>query len=165
MNIFILDSDVNKCAQYHLVKHINKMQVELSQLLCAALHQNPELRPEIKQIPYKLTHANHPCTIFTRKSPVHYSYVAGLLYALNVEYQRRYNKTHLSFTKMYEAGLVTDVDYVLANNKFSEIVNDIPKCMPDEYKVESVIESYRNYYRLGKVHLHDWAPANKPDWI
>lgn len=37
--------------------------------------------------------------------------------------------------------------------------------MPEEYKVEhDPHESYKNYYKFGKVHLHEWK-KNKPDWI
>ena len=36
MNIFILDLDVAKCAEYHTNSHILKMAVETSQLLSTA---------------------------------------------------------------------------------------------------------------------------------
>ena len=34
MNIFILDNDIDKCAEYHLDKHIVKMPLESAQMLC-----------------------------------------------------------------------------------------------------------------------------------
>lgn len=37
MNIFILDNDIEKCAQYHVDKHVSKMILESSQLLCTAI--------------------------------------------------------------------------------------------------------------------------------
>ena len=36
MNIFILDKDIEKCAQYHCDKHLIKMILESAQLLCTA---------------------------------------------------------------------------------------------------------------------------------
>jgi hypothetical protein len=36
MNIFFLDKNVKKCAQYHVNTHVIKMRVELAQLLCTA---------------------------------------------------------------------------------------------------------------------------------
>ena len=36
MNIFILDENIEKCAQYHCDKHIIKMILESAQLLCTA---------------------------------------------------------------------------------------------------------------------------------
>jgi len=44
-------------------------------------------------------------------------------------------------------------------------LTQLPKCMPDEYKVDSVIQSYRNYYNGEKKHLFDWKNRNKPNWI
>ena len=36
MNIFILDEDIDKCAEYHVDKHVVKMILESAQLLCTA---------------------------------------------------------------------------------------------------------------------------------
>ena len=36
MNIFILDRDHTKCAEYHVNLHVTKMQIELAQLLSTA---------------------------------------------------------------------------------------------------------------------------------
>lgn len=168
MNIFILDTDIEKCAEYHVTKHIGKMQLELSQLLCTALHLNPILRNRIgidkDSIPYRKTHENHPCAVFTRKSLQSYTYVAGLLCALDKEYFARYNKRHLSFLKMQDAGVITTDMFEQAKQTNIELLG-APTCMPDEFKVDSVVDSYRNYYRLGKPHLHDWKNSSKPAWL
>ena len=37
MNLFILDNDLDKCAEYHIDKHVGKMQLEAAQLLSTAL--------------------------------------------------------------------------------------------------------------------------------
>ena len=34
MNIFVLDTDIDKCAEYHVDKHIVKMPLEAAQMLC-----------------------------------------------------------------------------------------------------------------------------------
>ncbi|WP_231579463.1 hypothetical protein [Photobacterium iliopiscarium] len=39
MNIFILDHDIEKCAQYHCDQHVVKMILESVQLLCTALNK------------------------------------------------------------------------------------------------------------------------------
>jgi hypothetical protein len=39
------------------------------------------------------------------------------------------------------------------------------KAMPDEYKVECVVESYRNYYIGEKSDLAVWKNRKKPDWF
>ncbi|MEK9894850.1 MAG: hypothetical protein VW518_00305, partial [Burkholderiaceae bacterium] len=37
MNIFVLDKDLDKCAEYHVDKHIVKMPLEVAQILCTAI--------------------------------------------------------------------------------------------------------------------------------
>ena len=37
MNLFFLDNDLDKCAEYHVDKHIVKMPLEAAQLLCTAM--------------------------------------------------------------------------------------------------------------------------------
>jgi hypothetical protein len=37
--------------------------------------------------------------------------------------------------------------------------------MPDEYKVKSVVESYRNYYMGAKSGLAVWKNREKPEWF
>jgi hypothetical protein len=36
--------------------------------------------------------------------------------------------------------------------------------MPDEYKRATPVQSYREYYKEGKKHLHSWK-RNHPPWI
>jgi hypothetical protein len=37
--------------------------------------------------------------------------------------------------------------------------------MPEEYKVEDVVESYRNYYRGAKRDFATWKMRNVPEWF
>jgi hypothetical protein len=37
--------------------------------------------------------------------------------------------------------------------------------MPDEYKVKSVVESYRNYYMGAKSGFAVWKNREKPSWF
>jgi hypothetical protein len=37
--------------------------------------------------------------------------------------------------------------------------------MPDEFKVADRVESYRNYYRTAKQHLHNWTNRGTPAWL
>lgn len=61
MNIFYLDKDPKLCAQYHCDKHVVKMILESAQLLCTAV--NEAAGKEVA--PYKSTHVNHPCSIWS----------------------------------------------------------------------------------------------------
>ena len=61
MNIFYLDKDIFKCAEYHCDKHVVKMCTEYAQLL-----GNINIYPGNTYAPYKLTHKNHPCAVWVR---------------------------------------------------------------------------------------------------
>ncbi|SER70381.1 hypothetical protein SAMN05421690_10568 [Nitrosomonas sp. Nm51] len=44
MNIFVLDLDIKKCAQYDCDQHVSKMILESAQLLCTALKKGSKRR-------------------------------------------------------------------------------------------------------------------------
>lgn len=163
MNIFILDNDIEKCAQAHVDKHM-KMILEAAQLLCTAVN----FYAGKQATPYKSSHANHPCALWVRESSENFYYLTRLMYSLNNEYKHRYNKNcnHKSIDVIYD----NDV-YELAQAYYPLTSHDIgltpfALCMPDEYKVEgSAVQSYRNYYNGDKQHLFKWTNRNKPFWI
>ena len=80
MNIFILDRDPLKSAQYHCDKHM-KMILESAQMLSTVLGG-----------PYKPTHANHPCTLWVAKSRQNAMYLWTLAMGLNYEWRTRYGQ-------------------------------------------------------------------------
>ena len=90
MNIFALDQNPRKCAEYHNDKHVVKMILETAQLLCGT-HWI-----EGNQAPYKLSHKNHPSAIWTRECIENYSWLCELGIELSKEYTHRYNKKHKS---------------------------------------------------------------------
>ena len=98
MNIFYLDKCPNKAAKYQYNKHVVKMILESAQMLCTAHHVygNPD------DVPYKQAHLNHPSTVWVRENSLHYDWLYEHFVALSREYYKRYNKTHLSYTKCYE---------------------------------------------------------------
>ena len=159
MNIFFLDWDVNKCAQYHLDKHSTKMILEYSQILCGVHHMTDQVnRLSTDQIPYKLSHKNHPCSIWARESLSNYLYLCELGLELSNEYTYRYGKRHKS----------TEVIMWCVSNRPNipdKGFTEPPKAMPDEYKVKDVIESYRNYYRGAKSGFATWKNREIPEWF
>jgi len=163
MNIFFLDKDVRKCAQYHCDKHVVKMILETAQLLCGAHHVTAhdtahDTVHDTPQVPYKLSHKNHPCAIWSRESLTNYLVLCELGLELCYEYTYRYGRRH----KSQEV-----IEWCVTNklNICDKGLTTPPKAMPDEYKVESVIESYRNYYRGSKSKFATWKKREKPIWF
>ena len=155
MNIFVLDEDVKKCAEYHLDKHSTKMCVEYSQILCSVHHMtNSEL-----SIPYRLTHKNHPCSIWARECIENYIWLCDLGLELCKEYTHRYDKRHKS---------QNIIEWCIINKPNLPTYNKITPfalAMPEEYKCESAIESYRKNYIMDKAHIANWTKRKKPKWF
>ena len=153
MNIFILSTDPLQAAKWHCDKHVVKMILESFQVLCAVFHSQQI------EAPYKLTHKNHPCTKWVMESKENFEWVLALGKALCDEYTERYGKSHKSETV-----------YNWINEQKDKLVFEqkgltpFVLAMPDEYKGADPVESYRNYYRKGKAHLHNWK-QNKPSWL
>jgi hypothetical protein len=155
MNIFILDKDVKKCAQYHCDKHVVKMILETAQLLCGVHHVTAQVTD---QVPYKLSHKNHPCAIWTRESLSNYLFLCELGLALCDEYTHRYGKRHKSLQVILWC---INNRPNIPDKEFTEPA----KAMPEEYKVKSVVDSYRNYYRGAKSGFTTWKNRDIPKWF
>ena len=155
MNIFVLDKSPQQSAKWHCDRHVVKMILESAQLLCSVYH----LKHSIDDIPYKLTHKNHPCSIWARESKQNFQWLLDLSYALCREYTMRYGKIHKTQNVIIWCDIHKD-QLIFDKNDMTPF----PLAMPDTYKVDDPIQSYRNYYIHGKAHLHQWK-QNKPDWI
>ena len=164
MNIFFLDFDVKKCAEYHCDKHVVKMILETAQLLCSVHHvtdqERPSNRPSTDQVPYKLSHKNHPCAIWTRESLSNYLYLCELGLELCKEYTYRYDKIH----KCERVGLVRTL-LTLPKNIVRGPFQEPPPAMPDQYKTTSSIQSYMNYYKGSKKEFATWKRRKTPEWF
>lgn len=164
MNIFVLDYDPRKCAQMHCDKHVVKMILETAQLLCGVHHMAPQVphkyRTSSDQVPYKLSHKNHPCAIWARECYENYVWLCDLGIFLCEEYTYRYGKRHKS----------QDVIEWCMTNKPNLIDNgdltDFRLAMPDECKVPGkATESYRKYYIMYKKDFAKWTTRDVPSWF
>jgi hypothetical protein len=155
MNIFFLDENPTLSAQYHVDKHVVKMILETAQLLCSVHHVTDQVTD---QVPYKLSHKNHPCAVWARQSLSNYLYLCELGLELGKEYTYRYGKKHKS---------IEVIEWCIVNKpNIPDIGFTTPAmAMPDEYKVDSVVESYRNYYMGAKISLASWKNREKPFWF
>jgi hypothetical protein len=154
LNIFVLDEDVELAAQYHVDRHIVKMPLETAQMLCTTLH----LSGYSSEIPYRATHANHPCSIWTRKTISNYMWLVDFGLALCREYTHRYDKTH-------KCQSIIEWCHKNVPDLPSEGLTRFAEAMPDQYKKENPVYSYRNYYVDAKQHLFSWKKREEPWWI
>ena len=159
MNIFILSLITKLCAKYHCDKHVVKMILESAQLLCSA-HVFLDDTDNIVGIPiYKLAHKNHPCTIWTRECSGNYAWLYHLFCDLCKEYTYRYGKIHLCEIKLKKA-----LNFYPDNIKIGDIT-PFKLAMPDEYKKDDPVESYREYYIKKKKDICKWKYTDTPEWF
>ena len=141
MNIFYLHQDPVKAAEYQYNKHVVKMVLESAQILCTVHHK---YMGDDADVPYKSTHKNHPSTLWAGQSAQNYEWLYRHFVALCEEYEKRYDKEHLSYTKC------KDKVNILPGGMLETGLTDMPQCMPDEYKDDCSVEAYWNYYIHGK---------------
>ena len=162
MNIFHLSLSIKESVLFHVDKHVVKMRLEMAQLACSAHHvlgTNPSL------IPYKISHKNHPCSIWARESLDNYLYVVNMGLLLCDELEYRFG------TKEQKCKTVLEWLNINIPNIPSKGLTLPPRCMPNECKTnkkdtfEDVTQSYRNYYTQNKIHLHKWSKREKPYWL
>lgn len=151
MNIFILDYDIEKAAQYHCDKHVVKMCLEYAQLLSSVHHSLGT------PVQYKLTHKNHPCAVWARASMDNYEWLFVLAMELGAEYTYRYGKHHKSIDVIKQLP-IPELDH-LGLTTFTKCVRDELKEMPN------VVEAYREYYRTDKASFCTWKNRDIPEWF
>lgn len=161
MNIFYLHHDPRICARMHVSKHVIKMVLEVTQLLCSAWHMiDPD--HEMYEPVYKLTHKNHPSAIWTRASTANYEWLCQLGMELCKEYTYRYKKTHKCEQYIHDLYENTPP---LPDKPFTQPT----PAMPDTYKYKDSIEAYRSYYFFDKYRMHSWKgkynSREPPKWI
>ena len=188
MNIFVLSKDPQEAARFHCNKHVVKMILESSQMLCTShwMHLLEskgkkladfkrvrdaqqwlfENTPKEAQPPWKMSHVRHPCTIWTNKNISNYMWHLNLCESLLTEYTLRYKKNHKSevVAKWLRKNIPVNIE--------SEELTNFVVCMKDEYKIYQEdsrldpVASYRNYYLKDKVRFAKWEPrANIPSWF
>lgn len=156
MNIFVLDLNPKKCAQYHLNSHVVKMVLETSQILCGVHWMSEGGQYDI---PYKLSHKNHPCSIWARECIENYKWLCELGIELSKEYTLRYGKRHKSEDV---------IDWCISNPPKIHIngkMTPFALAMPDECKVGNPVESYRIYYMTEKRKIAVWKNREIPNWF
>lgn len=166
MNIFILDHDIKKSAQFHIDKHCVKMILEHCQMLCTAVHESELIfkKLNVLEVPYKKSHLNHPCSLWVRANFENFSWLVAYTSELHDEFKYRFGKSHKSYITLENCGIITNK--VIEYGRSNKIENLNPAIvMPKECITSNVVESYRNYYKLYKSHMFFWKNRPVPYWL
>jgi hypothetical protein len=165
MNLFILSLFQKEIAEFMMDKHVSKILLEAVQMLCSAKRiVDPD--DEINNRLYKIAHKNHPVTIWCRTSRANFIWTLDLIDELHKEWKYRYGHSETKIHKSYSMAMVLR-ENIPSEEKFIEKKQTpFALAMPDEYKSNDAILSYRNYYMSEeKQKIATWKKKrSKPDW-
>jgi len=159
MNVFYFDEDPIVAAQAQPDKLLVKMPLESAQMLSACHRILDGDGYADKHNLYKKTHENHPCSIWLRESTANYQWLYRHFVALSLEYTERYERTHLSYSKLRHA-----LQKMPTNLPFGEMT-PVAQAMPEEYRNPNPTKAYRDYV-VNEKHYAEWnkMPERRPDW-
>ena len=161
MNLFILSLLQWEIAQSMIDKHVSKILLEAVQMLCTAKRV---IDPEDVDGLYKMAHKNHPVTVWCRKSRANFIWTLDLVDELHKEWRFRYGHPETKFHKSYLVAMILRENMP---SKFEEEeLTPFALAMPEEYKTDDPVESYRNYYMSEeKRKIATWNKRReKPVW-
>jgi hypothetical protein len=182
MNIFVLHENPRIAAQMHCERHILKMIIEHTQMMAATYYhtigisRKKEILENQEKVdnlfrgfprkdengndnPYKISHVNHPCTIWSRASLSNFNWLLDCTKALCEEFTYRYKGIH---------SVESIVDWMYQNPPLIEDIGLTPfaQAMPEFYKGSDPIESYRKYYAFKTSYMRvNWKLEERiPSW-
>jgi hypothetical protein len=158
LNIFAVASDPWVAARSLGDRHVVKMTTETAQIMCSIFQPG--------EAPYKRTHYNHPCVVWSRTNSWNYYWLFMHGRALASEYTTRYGKTHKSAAVIEWCWL--NVRSYMFLSPGEAYLSDFAQAMPEQYMQEDpemAVMAYRAYYRTAKAHLHQYTKRSPPRWL
>lgn len=177
MNVFYLDNNPQRCAEYHCDKHVVKMIIEYAQLMSTAhrmldgeeytaltANNRKIKRWRMSDEKYenglmKASHMNHPSNIWARASDANYNWLYNMWVHLLNEYTIRYGKIHA-------CARLTDQLKVVPSKINTGFFTEPTPAMPDDCKIPNdSLASYHKYYKERKAHFAKWTKREVPEWF
>ena len=160
MNIFYLDEDAKKCAQYHYNIHISKMILESAQMLSTATWcLSPLLAEDLykQELCYLPTHINHPCNIWVRESNSNFLWLKNLAIYLNEEKKHRFRSGN-------HKSIYVVLSLPVPSNIKTEFTTPALAISDKSLHFNDPVLSYRKYYMTDKRHMAKWTDRDIPHW-
>jgi len=178
MNIFVLDTDPIKAGQLHCNQHVCKMIVETAQLLCTARYYSYGIKSKSDMVlqkelfsritegfprsePYSVTHVNHPCNVWVRRSLGNFDWLMQLGKTLAGEFKVRYGHEHASEKIINWIDSKNKLKWL--NQSMTPFVTVMPEYLQDMYG-DDPVNAYREFYCYEK-HFAKWPNGYKPEWF
>jgi hypothetical protein len=166
MNLFILSLIQKEIAESMMDKHVSKILLEAVQMLCSARRIVEPDDDVINERIYRLAHKNHPVTIWCRKSRANFVWALDLAEELHNEWRFRYGHPETKIHQSYRVAMFLR-ENIPREDAFEEVgLTPFALAMPDKYKSDDPVLSYRNYYMSEeKQKIATWCKKRgKPAW-
>jgi hypothetical protein len=166
MNLFILSLIQKEIAESMMDKHVSKILLEAVQMLCSARRIVEPDDDVINERLYKMAHKNHPVTIWCRKSRANFVWALDLAEELHNEWRFRYGHPETKIHQSYRVAMFLR-ENIPDDDAFEAVgLTPFALAMPDKYKSEDPVLSYRNYYMSEeKQKIASWCKKRgKPAW-
>jgi len=177
MNIFFLASSPTEIADMSCDQHVVKIILEICQMLYTAWFFSGESHIVVDSAPfnksgtargYRPAHKGHPMTMWVASSKANYIFAAEIALALANEYTLRYGKVHSC--QIHAEWLISNIPSrfelrtspkaYYATLDIPHGLTPIPECMPDDYKMPSIIDAYKMYYMMDKMKFARYTPKS-----
>lgn len=180
MNIFYLHENPVVSAQMQCDKHVTKMTTESAQML-STVHRMLDGKPyrapsksgkrmikkwdhpTLDNVLYTSVHPYHPCTTWTMLTDNNYLWHYDHFIALSQEYEYRYGREHLSYTKLKD--ILVEMPKNIPSGPLTPValaMKENPECVNES----DPLGSYRNFYQT-KQHRFKmvWSKRPVPNWF
>ncbi len=170
MNIFLTSTPPHEAAMALDNRRVIKMALETAQLLSAAVilrcgHDGDGL--------YGLTHYNHPCSRWCRRSLGNFLWLVEHGRGLCSEYRHRFGKTHKALDvieRCYDRAIaekggymaLDDVSFDFNSSAFKDVADPVTAYRKTMMLKWTVIDLEAD--RRGRVHPPKWSCRGKPSW-
>lgn len=168
----------SEIADMYCDQHVVKIILEICQMLYTSWYFSNEYHIVNVRAPfnksgknrgYRPAHKGHPMTMWVASSVENYIFAADLALALAAEYTARYEKIHAcevhaawlrkNMPSHFELRLSAKAYY--ATEDIPDGLTPIPECMPEEYKMPSIVDAYQMYYMMDKMDFARFTPKSK----
>lgn len=132
-------------------------------------------------IPYMVTHKNHPCCKWSYSGSDNFIWLLLLFIETLKEYTNRYKKQHASskvhrfmgtwnlfINELWNSNPHEGDNIHLKQLRIGKLMMDYPpQVMPEEFRMSDreYIVAYRNYYNRDKSRFAKWNYSETPDWF
>lgn len=160
MNVFICDPDPRVAARALADRHVVKMPLESTQILCTVGPAILGFQPPGRW--YKPTHRGHPCTRATQEDPEYRRWMVLYTVSLFDEYEHRFGRPHASREVFDSAVRALCIDLNAPAPPPTQGWPACPRVVPD------TVESYRAVLRRKYAEWGEsarWTRSSPPSWL